>query len=123
MGTSTKTQEGHISKATLNNVRVPPRKARLVVDLVRGKKVEKALDILDSCDKKTGPILKKLLLSAVANASNKSKVNIDELFIKSAWVNEGRTIKGIMPRARGSASPIRKRHSRITVLLDEVGVK
>ena len=119
---STKTREAHISKATLNNVRVPPRKARLVMNMVRGKKVEKALDILESCDKKTAPIIKKLLMSAVANASEKSKVNIDELFIKSAWVNEGKTIKAIMPRARGSASPIRKRHSRITVLLDEVGV-
>ena len=64
MGT-TKTREGHISKATLNNVRVPPRKARLVINLVRGQKVEKALDILEACDKKTAPIVKKLLLSTV----------------------------------------------------------
>lgn len=116
----TKTKEAHISKATLNNFKTSPRKARLVVDLVRGKKVERAIDILESSDKKTAPVLKKLILSAVANANEKSKVDIDELFIKSAYVNEGKTIKGIMPRARGSASPIRKRHSRITVLLDEV---
>ena len=114
----TKTSEAHISKATLNNFRTSPRKARLVVDLVRGKKVDKAIDILEASDKKTAPVLKKLILSAVSNAGD--KVDVDELFIKTAYVNEGRTIKGIMPRARGSASPIRKRHSRITVLLDEV---
>ena len=117
---TTKTNEPHISKASLNNFRTSPRKARLVVNMIRGKKVESALNILDACDKKTAPALKKLILSAVANAGEKAKVDIDELFIKSAWVNEGRVIKGIMPRARGSASPIRKRHSKITVLLDEV---
>ncbi len=116
----TKTREAHISMATLNNFKTSPRKARLVVDLVRGKKVGRAIDILEATDKKTAPVLKKLILSAVANASEKAKIDIDELFIKSAYVNEGRTIKGMMPRARGSASPIRKRHSRITVLLDEV---
>ena len=114
----TKTREAHISKATLNNFKTSPRKARLVVDLVRGKKVDRAIDILEASDKKSAPVLKKLILSAVANAADKA--DVDELFVKSAWVNEGKTIKGMMPRARGSASPIRKRHSRITVLLDEV---
>jgi len=118
-----KTKEAHVAKAKLGKVRVSPRKARLVVDLVRGKKVERALDILETCDKKTAPLLKKLLLSAVANASNEQSVDVDELFVKSAWVDEAKTIKGIMPRARGSASPIRKRSSSITVLLDEIGAK
>lgn len=118
-----KTKEGHVSKAKLSNVRVSPRKARLVVNLVRGQKVERALDILETTDKKTAPLLKKLLLSAVANASAGQGVDVDELYVKSAWVDEGRTIKGIMPRARGSASPIRKRSSSITVLLDEIGAR
>ncbi len=115
-------QEGYISKATLTNFKVPPRKARLVVDLIRGKQVEQALDILSCCDKKTGPMLRKLLLSAVANAGTQS-VDVDELYVKRAWVNEGRVLQRIMPRARGSASPIKKRHSTITLLLDEVGAK
>jgi large subunit ribosomal protein L22 len=118
-----KTKEAHVSKACLRNARVSARKARLVVDMVRGKKVEQALDVLETCDKKTAALLKKLLLSAVANASVGQGVDVDELFIKSVWVDEGKTIKGIMPRARGSASPIRKRHSNITVLLDEVGAR
>ena len=120
---SIKTKQPHISKAKLSNARVSPRKARLVVDLVRGKKVERALDLLETCNKKTAPLLKKLILSAVANAGNEQSVDVDELFVKSVWVDEGRTIKGIMPRARGSASPIRKRSSSITVLLDEIGAK
>jgi large subunit ribosomal protein L22 len=118
-----KTKEGHVSKAKLSNARVSPRKARLVVNLVRGEKVERALDILETTDKKTAPLLKKLLLSAVANASTGQGVDVDELYVKSVWVDEGKTIKGIMPRARGSASPIRKRSSSITVLLDEIGAK
>ena len=115
-------KEGYISKAVLRNFKTSPRKARLVVDLVRGKEVGDAIEILEASDKKTAPVVKKLLLSAVANATHgNSDIDADELYIKSAWVDEGRTLKRIMPRARGSASPIRKRHSHITVMLDEVG--
>ncbi|MCB0323492.1 MAG: 50S ribosomal protein L22 [Bdellovibrionales bacterium] len=112
--------EGYISRASLREVRVAPRKARLVVNMIRGQQVERALDMLEVCDKKTAPMLKKLLLSAVANA-DRSDVDIDELYVKRIWVDEGKTLHRIMPRARGSAAPIRKRHSSITVLLDEVG--
>lgn len=115
--------EGYISKAILREVRVSPRKARLVVDLVRGRDVSSALDMLANSDKKTGPLLSKLLMSAVANAEFSSKVNIDELFVKRIWVSEGKTIHRFMPRAQGRATPIRKRHSTITVLLDEVGAR
>ena len=115
--------EGYISKAILREVRVSPRKARLVVDLVRGRDVCTALDMLSNSDKKTGPLLSKLLMSAVANAEFSSKVNIDELFVKRIWVSEGKTIHRFMPRAQGRATPIRKRHSTITVLLDEVGAR
>ena len=116
-------QEGYVSKAILSHTRVSPRKARLVVDLIRGKKVERALDVLSFCDKKTAPLLRKLLLSAVANAHDRAGVDVDELYVKSVWVDEGRKYKRIIPRARGSASPIRKRHSSITLLLDEIGAK
>ena len=120
MGTKDSTQ-GFISKATLRDIRVSPRKARLVVDMVRGKKLSVALDALEFCDKKTAPALKKLLMSAAANAKNSSAVDVDELYVKRAWVNEGRKYKRFMPRAQGRATPIRKRHSIITVVLDEVG--
>ncbi len=111
-------KDGYISKAQLSNVHVSPRKARLVVNLVRGQKVDVALDVLKNCDKKTAPLVKKLLLSAVANAE-KSGVDIDELFVKSIWVDEGRKLMRSMPRAQGRATPIRKRHSTIKLLLDE----
>ncbi len=118
-----KEKEGFISKAILRNTRVSPQKARLVVDMVRGQQVERALEILDCCDKKTAPLVKKLLLSAVANAKDQSRVDIDELFVRRVWVDSGRSFNRVMPRARGSASPIIKRHSTITVVLDEIGTK
>jgi len=111
--------EGYISKAKLSNIRVSPRRARLVIDMIRGKPVGLALEQLKTCDKKTAPLLEKLILSAVANAKQKEKIDVDELVIKGAFVDEGKVIKGWMPRAQGRATPIRKRHSHITVLLDE----
>jgi large subunit ribosomal protein L22 len=113
--------EGYISKAKLSDVRVSPRKARLVVSLIRGRQVDTALDILGNCDKKTAPLVKKLLLSAVANAERSSDVDVDELFIKSIWVSEGKRLYRSMPRAQGRATPIRKRFSTITLFLDEFG--
>ncbi len=115
-------QEGYISKAVLRNVRVAPRKARLVADLIRGRKVGTAIDILANSDKKTAPLLNKLLLSAAANAKHQSGVDVDELFVRRIWVNEARTLKRMIPRAHGRGTPIRKRHSSITVVLDERAV-
>ena len=116
-----KDKQGYISKAILRNTRISPRKARLVIDLVRGQHVERAIEILEACDKKTAPLMKKLVMSAVANAKEQSKVDVDELYIKQAWVDMGRTFARVMPRARGMATPIKKRHSTITVVLDEIG--
>ncbi len=113
-------QNGCVSKAILRNFKVSPQKARLVIDLVRGKSVSDALQLLATCDKKTAPIVEKLLLSAVANAqSQHSDIDVDDLMVKSAWVNEAPGFKRSMPRARGSASPIIKRRSHITIMLDE----
>ena len=114
-----KVNEQHVSKALLRNARISPRKARLVVDLVRGKHVEEALDILTCSPKKAAPLVEKLVLSAAANAKNNSDIEVDELFVKSIWVDEGRKFGRFMPRAQGRATPIRKRHSHITVVLDE----
>lgn len=111
---------GFISKASLYNFRVPPRKARLVVNIVRGKRVDVALNELLACKNKTAPALHKLIMSAAANASDQSSVDIDDLIVKCAWVDEGRVLKRFMPRAQGRATPIRKRSSHITVVLDEV---
>ncbi|MBL7661945.1 50S ribosomal protein L22 [bacterium] len=116
-----KENEGYVAKASLMNVRVSPQRARLVADLVRGLKLASALSELDFCDKKTAPLLKKLLLSAAANAKQLASANVDELYVKRIWVDEARKLKRFMPRAQGRATPIVKRSSSIHVQLDEVG--
>jgi len=106
-------------KAILKNYRQSPRKVRLLADLVRGKKVNDALAALQFVDKKAAEPFSKVVLSAQANAKN-AGVDISKLIIKKVAVNKGTVIKRFMPRARGSASPIRKRNSHITV---ELGTK
>lgn len=107
-------------KATLDTYRQSPRKVRLLVDLIRGKKVADALTRLQFADKRAAPIVSKLLKSAVANATNSTSVSVDDLFVKEAVVDKGVTMKRIMPRARGSAARINKRTSHIKIVL---GVK
>lgn len=106
--------------AVLKKFNVAPRKARLVVNLVRGKKIQDALDTLRFLNKKTAPALTKLINSAVANYTHKrSHYDVDALWIGQAWVDEGQTMKRMLPRAQGRATPIRKRSSHISVLIEE----
>jgi len=107
------------AKAHVKNVRVTPRKMRLVVDLVRGKKVEEALSILSVARKRGVPIVEKLILSARANAVNNHNMKEDSLYVHQIYVNEGATLKRIRPRARGRADRIMKRVSHTTVVLAE----
>ncbi len=107
------------SKASLNFARVGSQKARLVADLVRGKSVEDALKILTYTDKKTAPILKKLIESAVANADYKKTMSIDNLFIKKITVDQGPVLKRFRPRAQGRAFGVRKKTSHIDLVLGE----
>lgn len=106
-------------KAVLKNYRQAPRKVRLLADLVRGKKVQDALNALQFIDKKAAEPFAKVLRSAEANAKNLG-ADTQKLIIKSVQVNKGTVIKRFMPRARGSASAIKKRNSHITV---ELGLK
>ncbi len=106
------------TQAKLRNVRLSPRKARLVVDLVRGKGIQDAMNILQFSPQKTAPILSKLLKSAVANAEQKGVSDVDSLFVKAVTVDQGPVLKRFMPRAQGRASRIRKPTSHITVVLD-----
>lgn len=106
-------------KAVLKNYRQSPRKVRLLADLVRGKKVNDALAALQFIDKRAADPFAKVVLSAQANAKN-AGVDVSKLIIKTVAVNKGTVIKRFMPRARGSASAIRKRNSHITV---ELGTK
>lgn len=106
-------------KASLQNARVGAQKARLVVDLVRGKDVSQAIKILTFLNKKSGLMVKKLVESAVANADYKKTIDLDKLFVKTIWVDEGPVLKRFRPRAQGRASGVRKRTSHINVVLDE----
>jgi large subunit ribosomal protein L22 len=106
-------------KAKLKFVRVSPRKAQLVADLVRGKGSEEAVNILTFTKKSAAKIIIKLLKSAIANATQKKNIDVDRLFIKKITVDQGPTMKRFQPRALGRATTIRKRTSHINIVLDE----
>jgi large subunit ribosomal protein L22 len=106
-------------KAKLRFIRIAPQKARLVADLIRGKKSEDALNILTFTKKAAAKLIIKLLKSAIANATQKKTIDVDRLFVKKIAVDQGPTMKRFMPRALGRATTIRKRTSHITIVLDE----
>ena len=110
------------SKASLRFARVSPQKARLVADLVRGRDVDEALEILAFTRKKSAPMIKKLVESAVANAEQKARresveLDIDELFVKTICVDEGPSLRRFRPRAQGRATRILKKTAHITLEL------
>jgi large subunit ribosomal protein L22 len=105
--------------ANLKGARVSAQKARLVVDQIRGKSVESALDILKFSTKKSANIIKKVLESAIANAEHNNGADIDELRVSTIFVDEGATMKRIKPRAKGRADRIFKRSCHITVKVTE----
>ena len=105
------------AKAVAKYVRVSPRKARIVVNEIRGKEVVDAMDILSFNERAISEAVSKDFASAPANAENKYGVRPENLVIKEAYVDEGPTMKRFRPRAKGSASPIRKRTSHITVVV------
>ena len=105
--------------AKVTGVRITPRKVKLVIDLVRGKKVADALGILTNVNKSASPIVAKLIKSAAANAVNNNKMDESKLYIDTIYVNEGPRLKRYMPRAKGSASSIIKRTSHISVVVKE----
>jgi large subunit ribosomal protein L22 len=104
----------------LRNVRISPRKARIVVDLIRNKSVEDAANILQFTTKKVAPMLTKLLESAIHNvdASEELDWDVDDLVVAQVYVDEGPTMRRFRPRAMGRATPIRKRTSHITLVLE-----
>ena len=107
------------AKATAKTVRTSPRKARLVIDLIRGKSVAEAISILKFTPNKAAGIIEKVLMSAVANAENNFGLEKANLVVSETFANEGPTMKRFRPRAKGSASPINKRTSHITVVVSE----
>jgi len=110
------------SKAFLRFARVSPQKARLVADLVRGRDVSEAIEMLSFTDKKSAPMIRKLVESAVANAEHRAsqdseELDVDDLYIKTITVDGGATLKRFRPPAQGRATPILKQTSHISVHL------
>ncbi len=107
------------AKAVAKQVRIAPRKVRLVVDLIRGKQVGEAIAILRHTPKSASPVVEKLLNSAVANAEHNYEMEPNNLVISEAFVDEGVTLKRFRPRAMGRGSRINKRTSHITLVVTE----
>ena len=107
------------AKAIAKTVRIAPRKARLVIDLIRGKSVEEADKILKNINKEASRLSRKVLVSAVANAENNLGLNKKDLVVKEAIVNEGQTMKRMKFGSRGHVDPIKKRTSHITIVVSD----
>jgi large subunit ribosomal protein L22 len=107
------------SKAVAKYVRIAPRKVRVVMDLIRGKNVAEAFAILKFTPKVGAEVVEKVLRSAVANAENNFDMDVDKLYVSSAFVDQGPTLKRIHPRSRGQAFKILKRTSHVTIVVNE----
>jgi large subunit ribosomal protein L22 len=107
------------AQAITRFVRLSPQKVRLVVNQIRGKGVEEALNLLKFVPKRSAGIVAKTLRAAVANAENTQSVDVDRLYVKRAMVDEAGMWKRFIPRAQGRATRVRKRLSHITIVLDE----
>ena len=108
------------AKAIARHVRVTPRKARRMVDLIRGKNVAEAKAILMHTPKAASEVVLKVLNSAIANAENNLEKNSDTLFVAECYADQGPTYRRYRPRAQGRATRIRKRTSHITIILGEL---
>lgn len=107
------------AKAVARFIRISPRKARQVIDLVRGKSVSEAYTILQFTPNKGAKIIEDVLKSAVANAEHNYDMNADALYVSQAYVDQGPSLKRFKPRAMGRADGIKKRTSHITVMVSE----
>ena len=105
--------------AKMSNAHISAQKCRLVVDQIRGKSVESAIDLLSFSNKKAAALVKKVLMSAISNAEHNEGADIDELKVSRCFVDEGPTMKRWRPRARGRADRILKRTCHITVSVSD----
>lgn len=106
-------------QAISRNIRISPRKVRIVANLIRGKKAGEAIFILHNTPKAASKIIEKCLRSAMANAENNNNMNIDNLYISTIFVDAGPIMKRVHPRSRGQAFGIMKRTSTLTVKVFE----
>ena len=106
-------------RAIARYVRISSRKVKIVLDLIRGKKVDEALAILMYTPKSAAPVVEKLLNSAIANAENNLEMNRDSLYVAEVYANQGPTLKRYWARSHGRADMIKKHTSHITIVLDQ----
>ena len=107
------------ARAVAKYLRISPRKVRLNADLIRGKRVEDALNLLTHTPKAGAKVVSKVVQSALANAGQDKSIDVDTLFVKTIFVNQGPTLKRFRPKPMGRAGRIRKRTCHITVVLSE----
>jgi large subunit ribosomal protein L22 len=107
------------AKAIAKGLRIPPRKARLIIDLVRGKNVAEADRICRNYNSEAARLTLKVLTSAVANAENNLGLDKTKLYVSKAYVDEGQTLKRMKFGSRGHVDPIKKRTSHITIVVSE----
>ena len=121
MGKPSLKNENHsANRVSAMGVRLAPRKARIIVDMIRGLNVIDALSVLRYTNKRGAVIIEKLIESALANLEQKGDADIDALKVASGWVNEGPTLRRYMPRAQGRATRIRKRTCHIHIELNSI---
>ena len=113
------TEKDILIKAVNKNVRSGSRKANLILNFIKGKKVDIAIRDLEFTRKKVAEDIKKTVKSAIANAENNYQYDIDNLYVKEAYVGKSIVMKRFRPRAKGRASPIKKPFSRVTIILEE----
>ena len=107
------------ARAVVRHVRMSPRKMRVIANLVRGKRVEEAMSLLKLMPKRGAVVIRKLLISAVANAEQKGEVDVDQLLIRDCNVDNGPILKRWMPRSMGRANRINHKTSHLTVVVTD----
>ena len=110
-------------KATQRYVRISPQKVRMIVDAIKGKPAEVAINALKFMPQKSAGIVEKIVRSAVANADQNTSIDVDELVVRNLIVDQGPTLKRFKARARGRGARILKRTAHITVVLEEGSVQ
>jgi len=116
-------EKNNLVKAINKNVRSGARKANLVLNFVKGKRADIAIRDLDFTRKKVAEDIKKTIKSAVANAENNYQYDVDNLYVKEAYVGKSIVMKRFRPRAKGRAASIKKPYSRVTIILEEKETK
>lgn len=112
-------EQRYVARATAQRARISARKARLILDLIKGQQVEPALNILAHNPRQGAKVVARLLRSAIANAREQASADVDKLWVTGGYVDMGKTMKRWLPRAHGRATPLKKKTSAITLMLGE----